>query len=107
MLNHNQKQKLIQNWGDKAESMACRAEVRLYDPKSAWECYLYAMNPENDDEVMCITKYFLNDCALTEHNSLKWLEGCFNEYGEPPQIDTEYRPRRAAELFKRLNEGIL
>ncbi len=107
MLNHNQKQKLLANWGDLAESMACRAEVRLYDPKSSWETYIYAMNPENDDEIMCITKCFKHDCAITEYTTMKYILGCFNEDGENLKLDHEYRPRRAAELFKKLNEGMI
>jgi len=107
MLNHNQTEKLKQNWGEKAESMSCRAEVRLYDPKSPWQSYIYAMNPENEDELMCITKAFKEDSAITEYTSMKYLLGCFNQDGEGLEVDQEYRPRRAAELFKKLNEGIL
>lgn len=106
MINHNQKQKLIQNWGDKAESMSCHAEVRVYDPISSWECYLYAMNPENEDEIMCLTKTSKGDEAVTEYSSINWIQGLFNEHGEGVEVDTEYRPRRTAELFKQLNKGL-
>ncbi len=102
MLNNKQKEKLKASWGEKASSMACMAEVRFYDPLSPWECYIYAMNPEDEDEICCLIKGFFVEA--TEWR-LSELASRFNAYGEPPQIDQEYRPRRAAELFKLLNEG--
>ncbi len=106
MINHNQKQKLLSNWGDKAESMACMAEVRVYDPISSWECYLYAMNPEDEDQIMCLLKTSKCDPAITEFGSINWLNALFNEHGENVKIDPEYRPKRTAELFKQLNKGL-
>lgn len=101
MLSHSQKEKLKASWGDKASSMACMAEVRVYDPLSTWECYVYAMNPENEDEIACIINgFFVEVCNW----SLSELTSRFNSDGEPLQIDYEYRPRRACELFKILNE---
>ncbi len=101
MLNTNQLDKLKSNWGEKAESMACMAEVRVYDPLSSWECYIYALNPQDEDEISCIIKGFtveVCDWRLSE------MFKHFNSHGEPPEIDVEYRPRRAAELFKYLSE---
>lgn len=104
MLSHKQKEKLKANWGEKASSMACMAEVRVYDPLSPWECYIYALNPEDEDEISCIIKGFFVE--VTEW-SLSELASRFNVEGERPIIDQEYRPRRAAELFKILSESEL
>lgn len=101
MLHHEVREILMNNWGEKADSMACLAEVRVYDPLSSWECYIYAMNPEDEDEIACIIAGFeveVCDWRLSELNSV------FNETGDTPELDTEYRPRRAAELFKWLTK---
>ena len=104
MITEIQKQKLKANWGDKASSMACKAEVRIYDPSSNWCCYVYAMNPQDEDEISCIIKGF-------EIEACEWkmcaIESMFNAQGERPVIDEEYRPRMACELFKLLSEGAL
>jgi len=107
MLSHSQTEKLKANWGEKANSMACMAEVRLYDPLSLWECYIYALNPEDDDEIECIIKVGRNCRPTLEQWQLSHIQALFNAHGEGVQVDQEYRPRRAAELFKKLNEGIL
>lgn len=101
MLNTKQKDKLKANWGDKASAMACMAEVRVYDPLSPWECYIYALNPEDEDEICCIINGFsLEICEWR----LSEIATRFNAEGEAVQMDNEYRPRRAAELFKILNQ---
>lgn len=101
MLSHNQKEKLKASWGEKASSMACMAEVRVFDPLSPWECYIYALDPEDEDTICCIIKgFFVEVCEWR----LSEVASRFNANGEPVQVDTEYRPRRAAELFKILNQ---
>ncbi len=94
--------KLKNNWGDKANSMDCMVEVRVYDPLSSWECYIFAMNPDNEDEISCIIKGFFVE--IVEAWSVKEIMSRFNSEGESLQIDYEYRPRKAAELFKTLCE---
>jgi len=101
MITAQQKTKLMANWGEKAESMACYAEVRLFDPLSPWECYIYAMNPENEDEVACIISAFSPDATTA---SLEALQSCFNSNGYPPMVDHEFRACRASELLKQLND---
>jgi hypothetical protein len=104
MISHSQREKLKASWGEKASSMACMAEVRVYDPLSPWECYIYALNPEDEDEICCIIKgFFVEVCEWR----LSELASRFNANGEPVQVDNEYRPRRAAELFKILNQGAI
>jgi hypothetical protein len=102
MLSHNQKEKLKANWGAKADSMACRVEVRVYDPLSNWECYIYAMNPENEDEICCLIKGFSVEVIVW---SLSELASRFNQEREMPLIDNEFRPRMVAELFKLIIKG--
>lgn len=104
MLNQTQKEKLKANWGEKASSMACRAEVKFHDPASSWACYVYAMNPSDENEISCIIKGF--DLEVCEWR-ISEIERMFNVNGEHPIIDMEYRPRLACELFKLLSEGKL
>lgn len=101
MLNSTHKERLLKNWGQKADSMACNVEVRVYDPLSSWECFIYAMNPEDEDEIACI----LNGFEVEVCNwRLSEIASHFNAHGEAPEVDNEFRPKRAAELFKQLNE---
>lgn len=93
--------KLIQNWGDKAEAMDCFAEVRVFDPLSPWECYIFAQNPENLDEVKVILVGF--DVEVCEM-SLEEIFSKFNSEGEYVQIDPLFRPVKADKLLKRLRE---
>ena len=83
--------------------MACLAEVRVYDPMSSWECYIYALNPEDEDEICCIIKGFFVEVTTWK---LSELFQRFNVEGECPVVDYEYRPRRACDLFKILSENI-
>lgn len=102
MLTQKQIQKLKDNWGDKAECLSCNAEVRFFDPLSKWECYIYAINPFYEDEIYCIVKGF--DVEASNWRMSELLKQ-FNEHGQPPQLDKEFRPMRASVLFKKLNEG--
>lgn len=94
--------RLRNNWGDKADAMACFAEARMIDPDSSWACYILALNPFDDDEINCIIDGF-----TVEHTkwSLQALLSTFNSSGNYVIFDIAYRPRRAAELFKTLCEG--
>lgn len=104
MLNNKQIEKLNANWGERADSMACYAEVRIYDPSSYWECYIYALNPEDNDEIDCIVKVGRDQPPCVERWFLTNIKGLFNSQGESVEVDNEYRPRRTAELFKKLSE---
>lgn len=104
MLNQQQKEKLKANWGDKADSMACKAEVRVYDPTSPWRCYIYAMNPEDENQVCVLVRGFeVETCEM----DMRDLQSMFNVEGEGPIVDMEFRPRQVSQLFKLLNEGKL
>lgn len=97
MLNKKQLEKLKANWGSKAEALDCFAEVRIYDPLSSWECYILAVNPEEEDEIICIISgTHVEVCVWNLNLRL------FNSNGEKPHVDTEYRPRLASEVLKKL-----
>ncbi len=104
-LTANQVKRLKENW-DRAEALSCFAEMRLYDECSEWQCYLLAMNPENDNEVFCIIRGGRN----LEPESLAWsiheISLLFNANGEGVRVDTEFRRREAVEVFKRLKGGL-
>lgn len=100
MFTDKQKEKLKVSWGDKADSLACYAEVRIFDPLSRWQCYIYAMNPADENDIACIIageSLEICDWQVSE------IQKAYNAEGESPVIDTEYRPMRAAELFKKLS----
>lgn len=103
MLTQALKDKLKANW-PLAESMYCKAEMRVYDPLSHWQCYILAMNPADENEVACILSSKFN-CSFTVW-TLNDIQNLFNAEGEKPIIDYEYRPKLASQLFKQLNEGI-
>lgn len=101
MLTDRQKEKLKANWGEKANSLQCKAEVRLYDDLSKWECYIYSMNPDDEDEVEVILTAITVQTVMWRMSDLSKL---FNEHGEAPKQDLEYVPRKADELLKKLKE---
>ena len=107
MLNAKQKQALLKNWGEKADALECLAEVRFYDPTSTWECYIYALNPQDEDECDCIVKVSHQQRATIERWFLSNIALVFNRDGESVQIDEDYRPRVASEILKKLNENII
>lgn len=80
------------------------AELRVYDPLSSWECYILAINPDDHDHISCIYNSHIVGPQVDEASSLADLQLCYNREGESPIVDIEYRPRRAAELFKRLSD---
>ena len=103
MIKQKQMEKLKASWGVIAESMDCKAEVRVYDPLSLWECYIYSMNPDNEDEIMCLISGGKNLEPIITQWKLSELSYLYNADGEGVEIDEEYRPRHIAEILKRLN----
>lgn len=105
MLSESTKNKLKAHWGDKADALDCMAELRVYDPLSAWQVYIYAMNPDDENEISILVSVnagippFLTNATMHEINTL------FNKDGEKFKIDVEYRPRNVGILFKSLNQG--
>jgi hypothetical protein len=101
MLSQHQKQKLMSNWGYPADTMTCKAEVRVYDPASRWECYIYALNPHDQQEICCIINgFYVEICRY----SIQELYTLYNQHGEPVQVDYEYVPREAAEIYRMLKQ---
>jgi len=101
MLSNNQKEKLKKNWGDLADNLACKAEIRVYDPLSKWECYIYAMNPDDEDEIDCIVTgaiVFAGRWTISE------LFAIFNADGEFVKIDPDFVPRCAKTIYDKLKQ---
>mgnify|MGYP001564356948 CR=1 FL=1 len=90
---------LKNNWGALADSLACNAELRVYDPLSRWECFVFAINPEDEDEMACIINGFDVEVCHWRFSEL-WAR--YNAHGEAPTIDREFRPRNAGEIYKTL-----
>lgn len=100
MLSQKLKDRLKANWGDKANALAVYAEVKLIDPLSSWSCYLFSMD-ENEEFVQGL---FYSEAIGHEVEIMPWndIQNMFNEHGNHPVIDTEYRPMRVTEILRRL-----
>lgn len=100
MLNQQIKEVLKKNWGEKAETLNCYAEVKLIDSLSSWACYIFAM--DKDEEVIQCLLY--SDAIGPEiyTQCISDIYAMYNEEGEHPVIDTEYRRMRVTELLRRL-----
>jgi hypothetical protein len=105
MLNDKQKEKLKSSWGDKAEALDCLAEVRVYDPLSDWQCYIYAMNPDNENEILCLISLGKNLFPVFSEWTMHEISLLYNSHGENAEIDLEYRPRNINEIYKKLRES--
>lgn len=101
MLNPKLKELLLSNWGDKANAMDCYCEVKFIDESERWYCYIYALDPNDDDTIACI----LPGPKAIEW-SLKELYDTYDTNGEYIQEDTEFRRIRTDELFKKLSERL-
>lgn len=100
MLPFKIKENLLKNWGEKADALECYVEICFYHTDSRWHCYLYALNPDDDDLVKCI----ITDgdyCEIAEW-SLERLLTFYDRAGEFPLIDPEFRRIRANILWKTL-----
>lgn len=102
MIQNQVKQKLMRNWGEQANSLNCFAEVRVYDPLSSWECYIYAMNPDNENEIQCLISGGRNIEPITTEWTMYEISMLYNSHGEGVEIDEEYRPRVVSEILKKL-----
>lgn len=91
---------LKSNWGDKACALDCYAEVKLIDPLSSWQCYLFAMD-QDDDTVMCLIYHKAKGIDIYK-TSFKELSAEYNEEGEYPIIDEEFRRIKIDQLVRRL-----
>ncbi len=101
MISEKKKEILMKNWGEKADAMACKAEVRFYDTLSSWECFILAINPEEHDQIACIINGYIPDVHVW---SFEELYGMYNSDGENLCLDNEFRPRLASEIFKDLRD---
>lgn len=103
MIPEKVRESLMKNWGPLADSMNCYAYAKYIDPLSSWACYVYALNPENQDDIACLV---YNECVEVCEWSLQELLATYNREGEYPEMDTEYRPRLALEIYKKLKGEI-
>lgn len=103
MLSPKLKEALKKNWGEKANTLNCFAEVKLIDPLSSWCCYIFAMD-QNEEMIQCV---LYSDAIGVEvyTQCIYDIYSMYNEEGEHPVIDTEYRRIRVTELLRKLSEG--
>lgn len=98
-MNEDIIQALKANHGEKADSMACFCEVKFISEDTDWFCYVYALDPIDCDTIECI----IPGPRVTQWSLISLLE-TYNHHGEYVQIDKDFRPMRACELFRKLNE---
>lgn len=103
MLSESEKNRLKSNWGERAEALACNAEIKLFDPLSSWECYFLAIDPMDEDNAKVIIVDEDRQVLVTDA-SVQDLFGKWNGQGEFMEIDPQFVPRTASSLFKVLNE---
>lgn len=94
------KRLLKANWGEKSDTLNCKPLVRLFDPLSKWCCYIFAMH-EDENLVHCIIYNPLDGPEIYTLNTLD-IYTMYNEHGESPMIDEEYRPIAITTLLGRL-----
>lgn len=102
MISGRVKDLLKRNWGEKAEAMACYAEAKLMHPRRAVAWYLFAMNPEDEDEICAIVA---NPFPSAYRGSLSEILEAYQGVAEDLQLDQEFRRIRADVLYKKLQEG--
>jgi len=101
MLNAQQIKNLKANWGEKALTLNCFAEVKLIDTLSSWVCYLFAMD-QDENMVDCLIYTQLR--GVERHTlCMSDIHSMYNENGEHPMIDHEFRRIRVPQLLRRLN----
>lgn len=100
MISPKIKQKLKENWGEKAKTLNCFAEVKLIDLLSSWACYIFAMD-ESEEVIDCV---IYTDALGAEIYTLYIIDvqQMYNEHGEHPVVDDEFRRIRVIELLRRL-----
>ncbi len=101
VLSHNLKQKLKKNWGEKATALDCYAEVKFIDPLSSWACYIFAMD-ESEELIHCLLYSDLMGVEIYTQ-CISDIHAMYNEEGENPMIDNEFRRTKVTELLRRLN----
>jgi hypothetical protein len=100
VINQKFKEALKKNWGEKADALDCYAEVKLIDPLSSWCCYIFAMD-QNEEMVHCIM--YSNAIGVEVDTQCVYdIYSRYNEEGNNPIIDTEYRRMNVKQILKRL-----
>lgn len=100
MLRNNVKDILKRNWGERASTLNCYAEVKLIDPLSSWACYIFALD-ETEELIQCLIYSNLFGVEIYTR-SLHDICTMYNEEGNNPVIDGEYRRTRVTELLRSL-----
>lgn len=100
MLSESIKDNLKANWGEKADALECLAPIKIHgiDYDGEWCCFIFAMNPEDEDEVMTLTRD-RQDYELMLW-SVDYIFNLFGNDGEYVKIDHEYKPRNVKTLLK-------
>lgn len=100
MINAKIKEQLKKNWGEKATALDCYAEVKLIDPLSSWACYIFAMD-ESEEVVHCLL--YSDAIGVEIYTQCMYdIQSMYNEEGEHPVVDQEFRRTRVTELLRRL-----
>lgn len=93
--------KLELNWGDVAEGMACKCELRIFDPTSSRELYVYAINQDDDlFKAVYADSKTVDNIQEQFHELVMYLR----EMPDAFQIDNYYVPRNINEVYKKLKE---
>ena len=90
--------KLQANWGDKADSYDCYAWMRLYDPESRWECYVYAIDPLNEQGAkVCV---YNGTWVFSQVNLDEMMVSFVCENGRAPRHDLDFKGKHLKNILK-------
>jgi hypothetical protein len=101
MLNSDKMKKLKDNWRESGWKSDCKAEAKFYDPASKWSCYIIAVDPRDEDTILCILQ---GESVEMAEWRLSELATRFNRDGEYVKEDPEYRPIAVETLLNRLRQ---
>lgn len=99
MINHSTRMQLLDNWGDEMYALEKLAPVKFHEPHSGFECYVIALDHEDNDTIYVLVHNKEISISLW---SLRDLYLWMNRNGDKLEVDDEYRPRKAKEIFSRL-----
>ena len=83
--------------------MNCFAELKVHDTLSSWCCYVFAMN---DDETIVHCILYSDAMGLEiATQSIQEIFSRYNQHGEFPVVDTEFRRMKVFHLIEKLQKN--
>jgi hypothetical protein len=91
---------LIDNWENR-ETLEGIIPLRVFDPRSEWECYIIAQDPDDEDCVYCM---ICDSSVELQEININDLMNQTNHRGDHLEVDPYFRPVKASSLFRKLQK---